>query len=72
MLRKARRPEDLQKRWLGHSSLATGDRYNHASEEIEYRRAALSHVGLDRIVRPNGPKPDAEVDRADEALKAIA
>jgi integrase len=72
MLRKARTPEDLQKRWIGHSSLAIGDRYNHASEEVEYRRAALSHVGLDRIVRPNGPKSDSEIRRAAEAVKATA
>jgi integrase len=54
-LRKAGVPEDLQKLWIGHSSLATGDRYNHASEELEYRRAALSSEGLDRVVGTIGP-----------------
>jgi integrase len=72
MLRKARTPEDLQKRWIGHSSFATGDRYNHASEDIEYRRAALRHVGLDRIVGPSGPKSNSEGTCAAEAVKATA
>jgi hypothetical protein len=29
MLRKSGTPEDLQKQWIGHSSLRTTDRYSH-------------------------------------------
>jgi integrase len=33
-LRKAGTPQDLQKQWIGHSSLRTGDRYSHSHEEV--------------------------------------
>lgn len=56
MLRKNGTPEDLQKQWIGHSSLRTTDRYSHTHEELEYRRLAASKVGLNLIVGPNGPK----------------
>jgi hypothetical protein len=54
MLRKNGTPADLQKQWIGHSSLKTTDRYSHTDQELEYRRQAASRVGLDLIV---GPKP---------------
>jgi integrase len=54
MLRKNGTPADLQKQWIGHSSLKTTDRYSHTDQELEYRRTAASRVGLDLIV---GPKP---------------
>lgn len=56
MLRKNGTPEDLQKQWIGHSSLRTTDRYSHTHQELEYRRLAASKVGLNLIVGPNGPK----------------
>src|SRR5436853_5924168 len=55
MLRKRGTPEDLQKQWIGHSSLRTTDRYSHTHEELEYRRLAASRVGLNFDVRPNRP-----------------
>ena len=55
MLRKRGTPEDLQKQWIGHSSLRTTDRYSHTDQELEYRRLAASKVGLSFIVGPNGP-----------------
>jgi len=39
-----------------HSSLRTTDRYSHTHQEPEYRRLAASKVGLNFVVRPNGPK----------------
>ena len=55
MLRKNGTPEDLQKQWIGHSSLRTTDRYSHTHLELEYRRLAASKVGLNFDVGPNGP-----------------
>lgn len=52
ILRKNGTPTDLQKQWIGHSSLRTGDRYSHTHEEIEYRKAAAGNVGIDRIMKP--------------------
>jgi integrase len=56
MLRKRGTPEDLQKQWIGHSSLRTTDRYSHTHQELEYRRLAASKAGLNFEVGPNGPK----------------
>jgi hypothetical protein len=56
MLRKRGTPADLQKLWIGHSSLRTTDRYSHTDQELEYRRLAASKAGLDFVVGPNGPK----------------
>ncbi len=53
LLRKNGTPADLQKLWIGHSSLKTTDRYAHTDQELEYRRDAASRVGLDLIVGPN-------------------
>jgi hypothetical protein len=50
--RQAGTPQDLQKQWIGHSSLRTGDRYSHTLEEVEYRRTAVGNVGLDRVLSP--------------------
>jgi integrase len=55
MLRKRGTPEDLQKQWIGHSSLRTTDRYSHTHQELEYRRLAASKAGLVFDVGPNGP-----------------
>jgi integrase len=55
MLRKRDTPEDLQKLWIGHSSLRTTDRYSHTHEELEYRRLVASKLGLNLAVGPNGP-----------------
>jgi integrase len=55
LLRKNGTPPDLQKQWIGHSSLKTTDRYAHTDEELEYRRRAACLVGLDLIVGPNRP-----------------
>ena len=38
LLRKNGTPADLQKLWIGHSSLRTTDRYPHTDQELEYRR----------------------------------
>ena len=51
-LRKAGTPQDLQKQWIGHSSLRTGDRYSHTHEEVEYRGSPAGNVGLDRVLSP--------------------
>lgn len=67
MLRKAGTPGDLQKQWLGHSSLNTTDRYSHTHEELEYRKKAAGNAGLDRIVGPNGPNQDLRVKKDDAA-----
>ncbi len=53
LLRKNGTPADLQRQWIGHSSLKTTDRYSHTDQELEYRRKAASRVGLDLIVGPN-------------------
>ena len=42
MLRKGGTPADLQKLWIGHSSLKTTDRYAHTDQELEYRRRAAA------------------------------
>src|SRR5438093_6354475 len=61
MLRKRGTPEDLQKQWIGHSSLRTMDRYSHTNQELEYRRLAASNAGLNFVVGPNGPKTEVGV-----------
>ena len=53
MLRKNGAPADLQKQWIGHSSLKTTDRYSHTDQKLDYRRNAARRVGLDLIVGPN-------------------
>jgi integrase len=58
MLRKRGTPQDLQKLWIGHSSLRTGDRYSHTDQELDYRREAASKAGLDLLIGPNGPKTE--------------
>jgi len=54
VLRRNGTPADLQKQWIGHSSLKTTDRYSHTDQELDYRRNAANRVGLDLLV---GPKP---------------
>jgi integrase len=58
-LRKAGTPRDLQRQWIGHSSLRTGDRYSHTQEEVEYRRSAVGNVGLDRVLSPKQSQREA-------------
>jgi integrase len=72
ILRKRGTPADLQTQWIGHSSLRTTDRYSHTDQELEYRRKAASHAGIDSLVGPNGPKPDRIAARTDAELKATA
>ncbi len=55
VLRKNGTPGDLQKQWIGHSSLRTTDRYSHKSEELEFRRKAVEKVGVTLLVGPTGP-----------------
>jgi integrase len=50
MLRKHGTPGELQKQWIGHSSLRTTDRYSHTDEELEYRRAAAGKVGIESLL----------------------
>jgi integrase len=58
MLRKRGTPADLQKQWIGHSSLRTTDRYSHTDQELEYRRVAARNAGLSLVIGPNGPKTE--------------
>jgi integrase len=61
VLRKNGTPEDLQRLWIGHSSLRTTDRYSHTDQEIEYRRNAAAKVGLEKIIDgPKGPNKTHE------------
>jgi integrase len=53
MLRKNGTPEDLQLRWIGHSSFGTTDQYSHTDQEVEYRRLAASKAALNFDVGPN-------------------
>lgn len=55
MLRKRGTPDDLQKSWIGHSSLRTTDGYLHTQEELEYRRVNASKAAFNAAVGPNGP-----------------
>jgi integrase len=64
MLRKNGTPADLQKQWIGHSSLRTTDRYSHTNQELEYRRLAASKVGLNFTVGPNGPNSAVGISAA--------
>jgi integrase len=69
-LRKHGTPADLQKQWIGHTSLSTTDRYSHTDHELEYRRQAAGRVGLDRVLGPNGPKSEATEASAATPLKS--
>jgi integrase len=61
MLRKNGTPEDLQRQWIGHSSLRTTDRYSHTDQELDYRKNAAALVGLERVVGPNGTETNHKV-----------
>ena len=52
MLRKNGTPADLQKQWIGHSSLRTTDRYSHTDQELEYRRNAAAALGWNSLLDP--------------------
>jgi len=72
VLRKRGTPADLQKLWIGHSSLRTGDRYSHTDEELEYRRSAVSAVAIDSLVGPNGPKLSQKTGSVGKAVSNAA
>jgi integrase len=72
MLRKHGTPADLQKQWIGHSSLKTTDRYSHTDQELDYRRNAAKRVGLDLIVGPNSPNWTQAASKGSVTAKAIA
>ena len=55
VLRKNQTPGDLQKMWIGHSSLEVTDGYSHTDAELGYRREHASKVGYNALVGPNGP-----------------
>lgn len=69
MLRKRGTPDDLQRQWIGHSSLRTTDRYSHTDEDLEFRREAASRAGLGTLLDPisavgpnsEGPKQKGEL-----------
>ena len=68
-LRKAGTPQDLQKQWIGHSSLRTGDRYSYTHEEVEYRKCAAGNVGLDRVLSPKESQREAPTCQSGLVLK---
>jgi integrase len=72
LLRKNGTPADLQKLWIGHSSLRTTDRYAHTDQELDYRRRAASRVGLDLIVGPNVASWTQSASEGEEPAKATA
>jgi integrase len=55
VLRKNETPGDLQKIWIGHSSLAVTDGYSHTDAELGYRREHAGKIGFSTIIGPNGP-----------------
>jgi integrase len=68
VLRKNGTPGDLQKLWIGHSSLRTTDRYSHTDEELEYRRQAALRVGIGSLVGPNRPNLTGQSRDSGETL----
>jgi len=70
VLRKNGTPGDLQKQWIGHSSLRTTDRYSHTDEELEYRRQAAGKVGIASLLDPVGPRFCTKVVQPTFALTA--
>jgi integrase len=72
MLRKNGTPADLQKQWIGHSSLRTTDRYSHTDQELEYRQKAASRVGLELIVGPKLPTWTQRSSKGEVTVKASA
>jgi integrase len=67
-LRKPGTPPDLQKQWIGHSSLRTGDRYSHTHEEVAYRRSAVGNVGLGRVLSPKQSQHEAPTGESELVL----
>jgi integrase len=72
VLRKNGTPSDLQKQWIGHSSLRTTDRYSHTREEVEFRRKAIAKVGVTSLVGPTGPTLDPRPKRLRVAVNNAA
>jgi hypothetical protein len=72
ILRKHGTPPDLQKQWIGHSSLRTTDRYSHTDQELEYRRSMASKVGLGFDLGPMDPRPSPSHTTAATDLKRSA
>jgi integrase len=55
ILRKNGTPSELEKQWIGHSSLRVTDGYSHTDQEVEYRQRNARKVGLGFVIGPNGP-----------------
>jgi integrase len=72
LLRKLGTPADLQRQWIGHSSLKTTDRYSHTDQELEYRRNAAKRVGLDLIVGPKFFSWTQQTSKEEVPVKASA
>jgi integrase len=72
ILRKNGTPADLQKQWIGHSSLKTTDGYSHTDQELEYRRNAAGRVGLDLIVGPKRSSWTQSAPKGEATAKATA
>jgi integrase len=70
LLHKNGTPADLQKLWIGHSSLRTTDRYAHTDQELEYRHREAARVGLDLIVGPNVANWTQSTPEREEPAKA--
>jgi integrase len=49
VLRKNNVPGDLQRQWIGHSSLTMTDQYSHIDEDLDYRRKYAGQLGLKRV-----------------------
>jgi integrase len=67
-LRKKGTPEHLQLQWIGHSSLAVTDQYNHTDQELDYRREMAALAGLNFVI---GPKLDP-MDPTEGTAKRLA
>lgn len=72
MLRKNGTPADLQRQWIGHSSLKTTDRYSHTDQELDYRQKAARRVGLDLTVGPNPPSWTQSESKGEMTAKPCA
>ncbi len=64
-VRKQRAPEDLIKFWLGHAMKDVTDGYSKVREDVEFRKAVASQIGLGfeispLEVAPNAPKTELE------------
>jgi hypothetical protein len=72
MLRKNGTPADLQKHWIGHSSLTTTDFYWHTDQELDCCRNAARRVGLELTVRPNSRSWTEAAAKENDTVNPIA